>query len=456
MNKLIAALVLLAALPGNAWAGTAGPVQEVSLTVYNDNLALIRELRPLDLAQGQQTLVLEDVSGQLQPQTVHLATEGVQVTVLEQNYDYDLVSREKLLERFIGKTITLHDDYQKTDIVGKLLSVGYGTILEVDGQILIDPPGRIILPPGAADDLLLRPTLSWLVNSASAGQTLGEISYLSGGLSWDADYVLVLNPDDTRGSLEGWVTLSNYSGTTYNNASLKLVAGEVNRVRDEMQYAMKGGAPMAEASMADGFVEEQLFEYHLYDLQRRTTIKTSQQKQVGLLSAEGVKTKKILNFNGISGGDVQVNIEFNNSEENGLGLPMPAGTVRVMKADSEGELQFIGENNIQHTPRKENVRLFIGNAFDVKGEVVQTDYKDLGSGYNIAGGYTASYKVTLKNRKLDGAVTVNVPVTVYGDWTMTAASAEYKEKDAWTKEFTIELPADSEKEFTYSIRVVYR
>ncbi|MCC7478974.1 DUF4139 domain-containing protein [bacterium] len=452
MRSLILATVIAFSAAGSALAGQAGEVEAVSLTVYNSDLALIREERSLQLDAGTQLVVLDNVSGQLRPETVHLDTNGGNVAVLEQNFDYDLVSRDKLLQRFIGKTITLRDDYSKTEMTGRLLSVSSGIILEVDGQVLLDPPGRIILPSGAADQLLLRPTLSWQLASAAPLSTRATVSYLSGGLSWNADYVMVLSADDSRGSLEGWVTLSNYSGTTYDNASLKLVAGEVNRVRDEMDYAMKAGAaaPMAEASMADGFQEESLFEYHLYDLQRQTTIRNNQQKQIGLLSASDFPVKKVMVFDGMNGGDVKVNVEFNNGEENGLGMPLPAGTMRVMKADSEGELQFIGENNIKHTPRKEDIRLFIGNAFDVKGEVTQTEYKDLGNGY------TASYKVKLKNRKEKEAVSVTVPVVVYGEWKITASNHDPIDKDAWTKEFMVNLPPDSEKELTYSIQVTWK
>ncbi len=452
MRSLLIAGATLALAASPALAGTASEVEAVSLTVYNSDLALIRETRSLSLDKGVQTVTLDNVSGQLRPETVHLSSATGDISVLEQNFDYDLVSRDKLLQRFIGKTVTLRDDYNKTELTGKLLSVSSGIILEVDGKVLLDPPGRVILPAGAADSLLLRPTLSWQLATPAAMQTKATVSYLSGGLSWNADYVLVLNAADNAGSLEGWVTLSNYSGTTYENASLKLVAGEVNRVRDEMDYAMKAGAaaPMAEASYDESFQEQSLFEYHLYDLQRQTTIKNNQQKQIGLLSADDFPVKKIFVFDGVNGGDVKVNVEFNNGEEHGLGMPLPAGTVRVMKADSDGELQFIGENNIKHTPRKEDIRLFIGNAFDIKGEVTQTEYKDLGNGY------TASYKVKLKNRKEKEAVTVTVPVVVYGEWKVTASNHDPIDKDAWTKEFMVNIPADTEKELTYSILVTWK
>jgi hypothetical protein len=263
----------------------------------------------------------------------------------------------------------------------------------------------------------------------------------------------VLSADDKHGDIEGWVTLSNYSGTTYNNAELKLVAGDVNRV-PEMRgvggaYPQAMPAPMPEADA--GFVEEAFFEYHLYDLQRPTTIRNNQQKQIGLLTAGGVPMKKLMVFDGINGGDVRVMTEFTNDQESGMGMPLPAGVVRVYKEDSEGSAQFVGEDRIDHTPRKNKVRLYVGNAFDIVGETVQTEYKDIGSGY------TASYKVTLKNRKESGdPVTVTVPVYAYGDWRILSSNHDYVKKDAWTVEFNVPVPPDSEKELTFSYELTWK
>jgi hypothetical protein len=383
-NRLVAAALLALAIPTAAWAATAGDVQDVSLTVYNNNLALIRELRPLHVDAGTQTVVLTEVSGQLRPETVHLSTvQGLELELLEQNYDYDLVSRHKLLERFIGRQIVMIDDQGKMLHQGTLLSVMDGIVLSEEGRIILDPPGRVMLPEGAADNLLLRPTLSWMLNSPKAADVTAEVSYLSGGLSWSADYVFVMGSDDKAADLEGWVTLSNYSGTTYNDARLKLVAGEVNQVPtyDMMAREEAMAMPAPAPAKAGGFQEEAFFEYHLYDLQRRTTIKNSQQKQVGLLTAAGIPTTKTYVFNGMSGGDVRVMVEFKNAEENGLGMPLPAGIVRVYKADSQGALQFAGEDRIEHTPTNEKLDLHLGNAFDVVGEAVQTNHVDLGKGY---------------------------------------------------------------------------
>jgi hypothetical protein len=449
------------ALAGLLWAAAApvlateaSPVEGVSLTVYNDNLSLIREQRTFVLAPGQQTLVLTDVSGQLQPQTVHLAMpQGPELDLLEQNFDYDLVDQNKLLSKFIGQEIALVNDANNSAIFGTLLSVNGGVIVKSGDHLLLNPPGRIVLPASAADGLLLRPTLSWLVDSPSGGTHQAEISYLSGGLDWNADYVLMLNPDDSAGDLEGWVTLNNNSGTTYTNADLKLVAGEVNRVRPQ---GGAGGARLdsqyqrGRTKTKDGFQEQSLFEYHLYELGRQTTIKNNQQKQIGLLTANGFPLKKRFLFDGNNGGDVHVSVEFKNEAEHGLGLPLPAGTVRVFKQDQSGQSQFVGEDRIEHTPRKDEVRLYIGNAFDIKGETTRTDYKDLRKGYSEA------YKVHLKNRKLTEDAVITVEHSIGGDWTVTSSSLPYSKKDADTIQFEVPVKADSEVELTYAYKVEWK
>ncbi|MCB1220248.1 MAG: DUF4139 domain-containing protein [Planctomycetales bacterium] len=455
--KHIAALglTLLLLATQSAFAGSAGDVEDVYLTVYNGNLSLIRELRSFELSQGSQALVLDDVSGQLNPATVHLSfPEGVDFELLEQNFDYDLVNTAKMLERFIGREITLHNDYDGTRMLVTLLSTSGGTVVrDSAGQILLNPPGRIILPAGSADELLLRPTLSWLLWSQQAGRQRGEISYLSGGLDWNADYVLMLNADDTASDLEGWVTLTNNSGTTYKDAHLKLVAGDVNRVREELGYALNDLAgTVAQNGMGGGggFQEESFFEYHLYDLDRPTTIRNSQQKQIGLLTANDFPVNKKFLFNGQYGGDVRVAVEFTNSEEEGLGMPLPAGVVRVFKADSKGQAQFVGEDRIDHTPRDEDLSIYIGNAFDIVGEATQLDYTDIGQGY------TQSYKVVLKNHKEGEDVVVTVRADIGGDWQMDRSSLPWQKKDATTAEWEVPVPADGETELTYTYRVVWR
>jgi hypothetical protein len=424
-------------------------LEAVALTIYNGDLALIKETRTIKLEQGTQDIVLENVSGELQPETVHLSIPDVPgISLLEQNYDYDLVSREKLLEKFIGRRITVIDDENEMRYGGQLLSVRDGLVLQSNGEVLLDPPGRIVLPAGAANDLLLRPTLSWQLDSPQAIRTSADITYLSGGLDWQSDYVLLLNADDTAAGMEGWVTISNYSGTTYHDAGLKLIAGEVNRVRNEPPGARYATGAMDMAVEAEPqFAEEEFFEYHLYDLSRPTTVKNNQQKQVGLLNAQSVPLKKLYLFNTNSGGDVQVNVEFRNDEASHLGMPLPKGTVRVFKADSKGDVQFVGEDRIDHTPRNEDVRLGIGNAFDIIAEARKMDHTDLNQGER------ASYEVVLRNHKEQDDVEVTVEHNIWGDWKVLSSNFDFTREDAGTIQFKVPVPADGEEKLTFEYEI---
>ncbi len=345
------------------------------------------------------------------------------------------------------------DDAKGTQLTGKLLSTAGGIVIESDGQILLNPPGRVVLPAGRGGRPAAAPDAVVAGQQPRGGAGQGRDHYLSGGLDWSADYVLLLSADDKTAGIEGWVTLSNYSGTTYNNAALKLVAGEVNRVRQEMDY-MDGWCPprpprRRKLRPADSR-RSRSSSTTSTTCSAPTTIKNNQQKQIGLLTAADVPVKKLFLFDGVNGGDVRVMVEFKNDEESGMGMPLPAGVVRLFKADSKGQAQFVGEDRIEHTPKDEKLRLYTGNAFDVKGEAVQTEYKDLGKGYS------ASYKVTLKNHKEKEDVVVTVNVPIYGDWSMTASNFDYVKKDANTAEFQIPVPADSEVVLTYSFKVVWR
>lgn len=454
--------------------GAASAPSAVALTVYNNDLALIRETRNFNLDGGTQALTLSDVSGMLRPESVHLSFgDGTQFNLLEQNYDYDLVSTDNLLKRFIGRKLDLVDSARGTRQTVTLLNgtaghqpyeladgilhgaTGERVVQAQDGTILVNPPGRIELPADAAKGLLLRPTLSWLLESPAQGQHAGEISYLSGGLGWSADYVLMLSADDKHAGIEGWVTLSNNSGTTYKNATLKLVAGVVNQVgaQTNSSYDAKyREATRGAVEYQKSFQEEPLYEYHLYDLQRPTTINNNQQKQIGLLTATSVPVKKVYRFDGFSGGEIRVVVQFKNDEKSGLGMPLPAGVVRLFKADSKGQAQFVGEDQIDHTPKDEAVRLATGTAFDVKGEALRTAYHDLGKGYS------AAYKVTLKNHKADEdiVVTVSVNPNAYSEWQIIASNYGYTMKDASTAEFQVLVKAGGEAELTYSFKVVWR
>ncbi|MFA5028702.1 MAG: DUF4139 domain-containing protein, partial [Candidatus Methylomirabilota bacterium] len=365
--------------------------KEVAVTIYNGNLGLVRDVREVVLPVGVQEVKFMDVAAQIDPTTVHLKslTEANGVRILEQNYEYDLLSPQKLLDKYIGKTVRLMTpDGSLVEAV--LLSNNSGPIYQINGQIHLGHPGRVILPE-LPENLIPKPTLVWLLQSASARPQRVEASYLTGGITWKADYVLVLNGADTRGDLSGWVTIDNKSGATYAGAALKLVAGDIHRVkpRKEMREVLEMAAKASRADAGRQFQEESFFEYHLYSLEGRTTLKQNQTKQISLLGAEGVPITKEFRYYGasqyyrsqlgtpLSNQKVGVFLEIRNRQQDKLGLPLPKGTIRVYKASADQSLQLVGEDAIDHTPKDETVKIKMGEAFDVVGERTQRDWKKI-------------------------------------------------------------------------------
>jgi hypothetical protein len=448
--KAMCILLVLCAASVIASAAEVGGVDDVALTVYNQNLALVKETRAFSFASGLNFLTLTGVPSAIDTTSVHFKPLAGAVTLLEQNYDYDLVSRTKLLQKYIGATVTVIDDNGERTR-GTLLSVSDGIVIDAGGKVLLNPPGYLELPslPGG---LLLQPTLEWQVHSPKSYATKGEVSYLTTGLSWNADYVVMLSDSEKLADLEGWVTMHNSSGAAYENARLKLVAGDIHRAPAPRPAR---GKMLAEAEMvADGmggFAEEAFFEYHLYTLDRRTTINNNQDKQISLLEGSNIPTAKIYTYDPDWRGDkVEVRIEFKNSEQNDIGIPLPAGRVRVFKRDSEGMAQLVGEDAIDHTPKDEMVRLLLGNAFDIKGEKTHTDYVDLRQGFR------GSYEVVLRNHKKE-AVTVLVPHHIgYANWKVLASSLDYTKKDATTIEFAVPVKPDGETKLTYTVEAWWR
>ena len=440
---------------------------DLHVTVYNNNYGLVREIRSITLPQGLIELEFQDVAEQIDPTSVAFKslTSPEGVGILEQNYRYDLLSPQTLLEKFVGRTVRyttvrMENNTQiESSREGILLSTNNGIIVRFGDEIVINPPGSVSLGE-VPEDLLSRPTLLWLLQSDEAGEHRIETSYLTNGMSWKADYVTVINSDDTELDLTGWVTLNNRSGATYRNAALKLVAGDVQRVRD--QIPRRGRAPtltMAEAR-APQFAEQSFFEYHLYTLQRRTTLANNETKQMTLLEGSGIPVKKTYVIDsppwalqaGIKGAEkrsVSVMIEFENTEDAGLGIALPGGRVRVYKADADGSLQLVGEDRIGHTPRDEKVRLKLGEAFDIVAERAQTDFRRVSSRVS-----DLSYRVTLRNHK-DESITAIVIEHIYGDWTITRQSHPHYKRDSRTLEFTIPVPARGETVLTYTGRVRY-
>jgi hypothetical protein len=450
---------------------TARDRQSVNITVYNSNLGLVRETRRLTLPQGQIALRFADVTAQIRPETVHLAslTSPSALRILEQNYQYDLLNPAKLLDKFVGREITLvlrrYTNNTETfePVRATLLSNNGGQVWRINGQIVINPTNITEMRfPDLPKNLVATPTLVWdLENRESGSQTI-EASYLTAGMNWRADYVLLVNADDTKGDLQGWVTLTNASGATFEDARLQLVAGDVNRVSEERNYALAGAMQRKEIDSVSQFQEQGFFEYHLYTLQRPTSIRDNETKQVSLLEAAGFEVKKEFVLNGQryyytnynNPGQpikekVGVYVQFRNSQQNKLGMPLPAGTVRLYKKDDKGNQQFIGEDRIDHTAKDEDVRVKVGDAFDIVAERKQTDYKVIAR--NI---YEYAYEIKIRNHK-DGPVNVVVNEPIGGDWEMISSTFEPKKTAAFAAQFNVPVAKDGEATLSYRVRVRY-
>jgi len=425
---------------------------DTEVTVYNNNLALVKERRTLDLKSGVNRVEYTDVAALIDPTSVIFEdTKSKDTAVLEQNYEYDLVSNQKLLNKFLDKEITVTEKEGNT-YTGTLLSSDGGIVLRLsDGKVVtLSEVSKVEFPDSA--DLLTKPTLVWQIYSPNAGKRNVLTSYLTGGMNWRANYIVKTSADDKKADIQGWVTVDNGAGTTYEDAKLKLVAGEVHRVAVPTEMAENEVATEEESydkGVASGFVEESLFEYHLYTLERPATLKNNQIKQLSLLSVDSVPVEKELIFDASKSSDVQVVLNLNNSKEKGLGMPLPAGVLRVYKADSDGQLQFLGEDSIDHTPKDEEINAVVGNAFDITGKRTQTNYDKVSTNT-----WKESYEIELKNHKSE-AQKVKIVEHIYGEWKITDSSDKYEKKDYSTAEWEITVPANSSKKVTYTVERSY-
>jgi hypothetical protein len=442
---------------------SAAQRDDVAITVYNQNFGLVREVRTLDLRRGRVSLEYGDVASGIQPETVHIRPLGrSSLQILEQNYQYDLLSPEKLLEKYVGRTVNVYRTNPQTGeeepVEAEVLSVNGGTILKIGDEITFNYPGRFGFPE-LPDNLIAKPTLLWQLDSGGGSQQV-EVSYLTNALNWKADYVMVLNENDDRAGLTGWVTLTNQSGTSYEGARLQLVAGDVQRVSGGVSPEAARRAMMADAVQESaGFSEQGFFEYHLYTLGRPADVMNNEQKQVTLLESNDFGVHKRLIFNGaaqyyrsqfgqvVSNQKVGVFLDFENSDRNGLGMPLPKGVVRVYKRDSDGAQQFIGEDLIDHTPRDETVRIKMGEAFDVVGDRRQMEYHVISTCVS-----ESSWRIDLRNHK-DEAVDVTLMEPVGGDWQILSSSHPYTRVDASTFSMTPRVPANGATTVEYRVRV---
>ncbi len=439
----------------------------IAVTIYNQDLALIRDSRTIDLQAGENDIAFIDVSAGIRPETALLTAANGGLTVTEQNFDFDLLTPQKLLEKSVGGTIRVFRTNPTTGAdtseEAKVLSVADGmAVLQIGDRIETAIPGRLVysaVPP----NLRARPTLVTKTISEKAGSTPVALSYLTRGLSWQADYVASLSADEKTIDLNGWVTLTNQSGVTYKDARLQLVAGEVNQVQPALQREM--AAPQMATAMpaAPKMVEEQAFEYHLYRLDTPTTLQQNQTKQVALLAAAKVPVSKqylITDAANVWGrysttfgeGDrvnATVKLKFVNNESSKLGMPLPKGVVRVYKADSQGEAVFVGEDQIDHTPKNEDVDLTLGQAFDITARAKQTDFEQVSDRV-----YENEYEVEIKNAKPD-KVTVDVREAIPGDWKIVKESQEHKKLDSQTAGWLVDVPANGSAKLTYRVRMSF-
>jgi hypothetical protein len=461
----------------------------VSLTIYNQNFALVKERRPVELTNGRSRVTIADVAQLIDPTSVHFKslTAPDAVAVREQNYVYDLINPITLLNKSVGKRISFQQHLANgqirsvegtivTPVTQIVAQTGDGggsnslyngmVIRQDDGRLLLNPSGEMLLHEMPAG-LVPIPELVWLVDSTKAGMHDAEISYMTNGITWKADYVAVMSADDKMLDLTGWVTLDSKCGATYENASLQLIAGDVRRIQPPAQMPMGrgGGFGGGLKTAAPQFGEESFFEYHLYTLDGTTTVKNNEQKQMTLLNAnKAPATKKFVydgrrqfpyignpgyypteNYDTSTYKKVNVMVEVKNSKPV-LGIPLPKGKVRLYKADSRGALQFVGEDEIDHTPKDETLRLYVGDSFDAVGEHKRTNFKRI-SDREVE----ESFEVLVKNHRNEDT-TVTVLEHFWSDWRITEKSHDFVKKDAHSGEFTIKVPKDGEVKVTYTVR----
>ncbi len=459
------------AAPAGAQGSTTLDDQvDLNVTVYNSDIALVRDVRNLDLPRGTFNLNFMDIAATVNPATVlfRSLSEPSRVSVLEQNYEFDLLEPDKLLRKYVGRDVTLVRSRQvdgtteEEEVTAHLLSYNNQPVWRIGKEIVTGMHADHIRFPELPDTLYSRPTLIWTLDNTGGARHRVEAKYLAGKLSWNADYVLTVARDDKAGDIDGWVTLTNGSGTAFRNAKLQLVAGDLNRVRQNIGKMLMADESMARREAAAAPMAQEAFsEYHLYTLGRKTTINNNETKQVSMLSGTGFPVQKRYVVNGNQfyyhnfarpGAPIKDNVEvfyqFKNEEKGGLGIPMPAGTVRVYQSDSNGGVQFVGEDRIMHTPKDEVLNLKIGNAFDVVCERNQVDFQKIST--NV---YEVEYAITLRNRKATPiTVEVNEPIGA-ATWRMLSSSHKWIKTAAFAAQFTVPVEAGAEAVLKFRIRV---
>lgn len=437
--------------------------KEIDITIYNQDIALIRDLREIKLEKGKNVVKFSNVPSRIDATSVHFKsiTKPQDCRIIEQNFEYDLVNSDKLLSKYID---------QEIKVIARDNAIYKGYLLSYDGRHIIISQDRANGPiymvdgenirdiefPQLPEGLITRPTLVWEIESLDNNVHLIELSYLTRGINWQADYVANISKDEKTLSLNGWVTIDNKSGVSYEYAKVKLIAGEINLEKEAYRADDLKMAITAEA--LPQFEEKSFFEYHMYTLTRKATIKNNQTKQISLLSVQDIPMEKKYVYDGKlyrnyyfdnwKGLDynpkVSVYIRFKNSSDSGLGIPLPKGKIRVYKTDDDDTLQFIGEDSIDHTPKDEEIKLFIGTAFDIVGERRITDHKKIAN--NI---YQDTYKIVIRNHK-EEPIKVSIIEHQWGDWRILKSNYRYKKINAYKIEYEVEVPENGEKEVTYT------
>jgi hypothetical protein len=435
---------------------------DLSLTVYNSDLALVRDTREVTLSAGESWLKFMDVAATLNPATVHFRSVAVpgSVGVLEQNYEYDLLDPQKLLAKYVGREVKMM--WGPTEVKATLLADTNGPVWKIGDEIVTGFSPASLRFPEVPANLYDRPTLLWMLENRGPERQKVEASYLATRLAWSADYVLTANRDETAADLDGWVTLTNNSGTAFQNAKLQLVAGELNRVVPAARAFKELDAISVQGAAApvNNFQQEAFSEYHLYTLGRRTSVQNNESKQVSLLDASSIPLTKTYEVDGQQyyyrsamrpgtpvKDPVQVYYKFKNEEKANLGMPLPAGTVRVYQSDSSGNVLFAGEDRISHTPKDEQISLHVGNAFDVVAERKQMDFKNLSNQL-----YEMEYEITLRNHK-NTPITVEVNEPIGGDWEILNSTYQWTKTAAFAARFVVPVEKDGTSVLRYRTRV---
>ena len=426
--------------------------RNIAVTVYNNNLAVVKDVRTLNLQNGISELSYRDVASKIDPTSVHFKslTAPDKVNILEQNYEYDLVSLSKIAEKYLDKKISV---YTKKDdkVSGKLISYEFDNLLlQMDTGAIKSLSKSSIVDidfPKLPEGLITRPTLVWKIENEKPGDHKTEVSYMTSGMNWHAEYVAVAKNNDTKLELNAWVSIDNKSGATYPEAKLKLIAGDVHKIEQPRRQRGSERFMIAAAKAEPQFEEKEFFEYHMYTLNRKSTVRNNQVKQISLFPATEANIKKIYTFEPrLSDKKIRVNLEFVNSKKNGLGMPLPAGKVRVYKEDpADRSLEFIGEDKLDHTPKDEKAKLFLGNAFDIKAERTMIEKKSTSKR-----SHDETWQIKIRNHK-NTDIEVIVIEKFYGFWKIKEATHRYKKIDATKLNFFVKVPKDQESVLTYTI-----